>query len=197
LTFSYSQATGTLDNLTTNDKMLENHEIFSFDSKDNRIMCFLHIINITVQHVLKKMSLAQVPENDDDPEVFTGEPNTDKGHRFSQSFAAACAQDPIACLRKIVMVIQSSRQHCDVLMRWIETGNQNRLFVLNNRPVQIQPRQLLRDVRTRWDSMYQMIKRCIEMRLVCLPLFYHCFELTISFRQLTPFLHDQVVISTI
>jgi hypothetical protein len=143
------------------------------------------------------MSLVQVPENDDDPEVFTGKPNMDKGHGFGQSFAAACAQDPVAHLCKIVMVIQSSRQHRDALMRWIEMGNQNGLFVLNNRPVQIQPRQLLRDVRTRWDSTYQMIKRCTEMRLVCLPLFYHCFELTISFRQLTPFLHDQVAISII
>jgi hypothetical protein len=151
----------------------------------------------TVQHVLKKMSLVQVPENDDDPEVFTGKPNMDKGHGFGQSFAAACAQDPVAHLCKIVMVIQSSRQHRDALMRWIEMGNQNGLFVLNNRPVQIQPRQLLRDVRTRWDSTYQMIKRCTEMRLVCLPLFYHCFELTISFRQLTSFLHDQVAISII
>jgi hypothetical protein len=104
---------------------------------------------------------------------------------------------PVACLHKIVMVIWSSRQHRDALMRWIETGNQNGLFVLNNRPVQIQPRQLLWDVRTRWDSTYQMIKRCIEMCLVRLPLFYHCFELTISFRQLTPFLHDQVAISII
>jgi hypothetical protein len=87
------------------EKLLEDREIFSFDPKDNRIMCFLHIINIPVQHVLKKMSLAQVPENNDDSKVFTGKPNTDKGHRFGQSFAAACAQDPIACLHKIVMVI--------------------------------------------------------------------------------------------
>jgi hypothetical protein len=174
------------------EKLLKDHEIFSFDPKDNKIMCFPHVINITVQHVLKKMSLAQVPENDNNPEVFTGKPNTDEGCRFCQSFAAACAQDPIACLRKIVMVIRFSGQHCDTLR--IEMGNQNGLFVLNDRPVQIQPRQLLQDVRTRWDSTYQMIKRCIEMRLVCLPLFYHCFELTIFFRQLTPFLHDQVAI---
>jgi hypothetical protein len=51
------------------EKLLKDCEIFSFDPKDNRIMCFLHIINITVQHVLKKMSLVQVPENDDNPEV--------------------------------------------------------------------------------------------------------------------------------
>ena len=194
----------TLDNLTTNDKMLEHleklfeeREIFSFDAKDNRIMCFPHIINITVQHVLKKMSSAKVPENDDDPEVSTGKRNTDEGRRFGQSFEAACAQDPIASLRKIVMAIRSSGQRRDTFMRWIETGNQSGLFVSNNNPVQIQPKQLLRDVRTRWDSTYQMIKRCIEMRLASLPLFHDFFELTICFRQLTPFSCDQEAISRI
>ena len=94
--------------------------------------------------------------------------NTNEGHRSGQTFEAACAEDPIACLRKIVMAIRISRQHRNALTKWIETGNQNGLFVLNGNPVQIPPRQLLRDVRTRWDSMYQMIKRCIEMRLVSL-----------------------------
>jgi len=162
----------TLDNLTTNDKMLEHleklfedREIFSFDAKDNRIMCFPHIINIAVQHVLKKMSSVEVPDNDDDPQVAAG---TNEGRRFGQSFEDACAQDPIARLRRIVMAIRSSGQRRDALMRWIETGNQSGLFVLNNKQVQIQQKQLLRDVQTRWDSTYQMIKRCIEMRVVSL-----------------------------
>jgi len=158
------------------EKLLNDREITSFDAKDNRIMCFPHIINITVQHVLKKMSSVDIPENDDDS---IGEPNADVGRGFGQSFADACAQDPVARLRKIVMVIRSSGQRRDALMRWIETGNQNGMFVLNNRSVQIQPRQLLRDVRTRWDSTYQMIKRSIEMRLVNLLLFHEFFELTV------------------
>ena len=37
-----------------------------------------------------------------------------------------------------------------------------------NDPVEIEPNQLLQDIVTRWDSTYQMIKRCIEMRLVSL-----------------------------
>jgi hypothetical protein len=99
------------------EKLLKDRGIFSFDPKDNRIMCFPHIINITVQHVLKKMSLVQAPENDDNPEVFTGKPNMDEGCGFGQSFAAACAQDPVACLRRIVMVIRFSRQHRNALTR--------------------------------------------------------------------------------
>jgi hypothetical protein len=148
-------------------KLFLEREISSFDAKDNRIMCFPHIINIAVQHILKKMSSVKAPENDDDDlEDFTGPPNPDEGHRFGQTFEDACAQDPIARLRKIVMAIRSSGQRRDALMTWIETGNQSGLFVFQNNPFQIPPMQLLRDVRTRWDSTYQMIKRCIEMRLV-------------------------------
>jgi len=164
----------TLDNLTTNDTMLQfleklflEREILSFNAKDNRIMCFPHIINIAVQAVLSMMSSVGAPDgDDDDPDDETDEENTDKRRGFGQTFEAACAQDPIARLRKIVVAIRSSGQRRDAFQSWIESGNKSGLFVLQNKPVQIEPRQLLRDVRTRWDSTYQMIKRCIEMRLV-------------------------------
>jgi hypothetical protein len=119
-------------------------------------MCFPHIINITVQHILKRMSSVEAPqdETDDDSEDLIDESNAEDGRGIGQTFDDACAQDPIAGLRKIVMKIQSSRQRCDAFMTWIETGNNSGLFVVNNRPVKIPPRQLLRDVRTslRWDS---------------------------------------------
>lgn len=152
------------------EKLFTEREITSFNAKDNRIMCFPHTINIAVQHVLRKMSSVGAPENDDDDfEVQIGVANTDEGRGFGQTFQDAYAQDPIARLRKIVMAIRSSGQRREALTTWIETGNQSGLFVLQNGPVQIQPKQLLRDVRTRWDSTYQMIKRCIEMRLVKVP----------------------------
>jgi hypothetical protein len=147
-------------------KLFEEREIFSFDAKDNRIMCFPHIINIAVQHVLKKMSSVEAPEDDEDDEDLIDNSNADEGRGFGQSFEAACAQDPITRIRKIVMAIRASGQRRDALLIWIETGNKSGLFVLNGKPIQIQPKQLLRDVRTRWDSTYQMLKRCIEMRLV-------------------------------
>lgn len=149
------------------EKLFLEREITSFDAKDNRIMCFPHTINIAVQHVLRKMSSVTAPENDDDdPEYLTGPAMADEGRGFGQTFNAACAQDPITRLRKIVMAIRSSGQRRDALMAWIETGNKSGLFVYQNRPVQIEAKQLLRDVRTRWDSTYLMITRCIEMRLV-------------------------------
>jgi hypothetical protein len=150
-------------------KLLSEREITSFNAKDNRIMCFPHTINIAVQHVLRAMSSAEAPENDDDDDLEdppTGEANAKEGRGFGQTFEDACAQDPIASLRKIVVTIRSSGQRRDAWMAWIETGNKSGLFVFEKKAVEIKPRQLLRDVRTRWDSTYLMIRRCIEMRLV-------------------------------
>ena len=196
----------TLDNLTTNDKMLEylgklflEREISSFDAKDNRIMCFPHTVNIAVQHVLSKMSSVKAPENNDDNfEDMTDVANPDEGRGFGQTFEAACAQNPISRLRKIVTAIQGSGQCREALKTWIENGNRNGSFVMQNTPVDIEPMQLLRDVRTRWDSTYQMIKRCIEMRLVSHTLHLDDYtSYTIYFRPSIPSWHDQEVISSI
>jgi hypothetical protein len=156
------------------EKLFLEREIVSFNAKDNRIMCFPHTINIAVQHVLNKMSSVKAPDNDDDDDDFEDLEDlidADEGRGFGQSFEAACAQDPIARLRKIVMTIRSSGQRRMAFISWIVSGNQSGLFVLQNEPNDIPPRQLLRDVRTRWDSTYLMLKRCIEMRLV--SFFFH------------------------
>jgi hypothetical protein len=128
------------------EKLFEEHEILSFDAQDNRIMCFPHIINITVQHVLKRMSSVEAPETDDDSEDLIDKSNTEDNHGIGQTFDDACAQDPLARLHKIVMKIQSYGQPRDAFMTWIETRNNSGLIVVNNRPVEIPPRQLLRDV---------------------------------------------------
>jgi hypothetical protein len=152
------------------EKLFKGREINSFNAKDNKIMCFPHVINIAVQHVLRGMSKTQAPENDDDdPEGLTDVVNADEGRGIKQSFEAACAQDPIARLRKIVVTIRSSGQRRDAWISWIDSGNTNGLFLLDGQRLYIKPKQLLRDVRTRWDSTYVMITRCIEMRLVSTP----------------------------
>jgi hypothetical protein len=113
-------------------------------------------------------ALVPAPEyDDDDSEDLTDAGNPDEGRSVTQSFKSACAENPIISrLRKIVMAIRASGQRRDAFTAWIENGNRNRLFVLQNESFVIEPMQLLRDVRTRWDSTYRMIRRCIEMRLV-------------------------------
>jgi hypothetical protein len=155
-------------------KGLEEREIHSFDAKEHRIMCFPHIVNIAVQHVLSHMSSAVAPESQDDPEVSDEEEDHDEDEDEDedrikrQSFEEACARDPIKRLRDIVVAIRSSGQRKDAFRKWIETGNANGFFVNKGKTVEVVEKQLLRDVRTRWDSTYMMIRRCIDMRLVCI-----------------------------
>lgn len=169
----------TLDNLQANDttleflqKALEEREITSFNAKDNRVMCFPHIINIAVQHVLSRMSSVKASEGDHDDLDIIDQGNDDECHGAWQTFESACAQDPIRHLCNIVITIQSSGQRRDTFMSWIKSSNKNGWFMSNGNPVQIIPRQLLRDVCTQWDSTYQMIKRCIEMHLVCFQVLF-------------------------
>lgn len=86
-----------------------------------------------------------------------------------QSFEDACKQDPIALGRDVVRALHASgqcREHLDTI---IDNGNKDGFFFVgaSTTPVQVQHLQLLRDVKTRWDSVYYMIRRLQLMRLVC------------------------------
>lgn len=55
------------------------------------------------------MSLVSAPESINyNPEDKTCVLNTNEGHRYGQTFEAACAQDPMAHLHKIIVTIQLS-----------------------------------------------------------------------------------------
>jgi hypothetical protein len=100
------------------ERLFLEHEITSFNAQDNRIMCFLHTINIAIQHVLDTMSLVKAPESNDDDnaEDLTDVADRDEGRGFGQTFEDACAEDPITRLRKIVREIRSSGQRRNAFM---------------------------------------------------------------------------------
>lgn len=161
----------TMDNLNTNDAMmrkieeiLQDREI-PFNAKDSRIMCFPHIINIIVQHVLTKMTSASVDSDSDDESGSTNEdlpvPADQRGR--TQTFESAFLADPIGRARRLVVKLRSSGQRRDDFNNWVKTGNEKNWFKIKGKAVKLPHKELLRDVPTRWDSTYQMIKRCIEM----------------------------------
>ena len=119
-----------MDNLQTNTKAMEELEILlrereiPFNAKEQRVMCFPHIVNIICQHVIAKMSGSPLPEDEDDDEEedqsntnHDPPPNTNTNTR-----TAAYARDPIARCRKIVVAIRSSGQRRDKFESWIKTG---------------------------------------------------------------------------
>jgi hypothetical protein len=156
------------------EKILGNREI-PFNAKDSRVMCFPHIINIAVQHVLAKMTSAPVLNSDsdasdtddqDDSINLESNPLADKRGR-TQTFELAFAADPIGRCRKLVVKLRSSGQIKDDFNNWVKAGNEKNWFKIKGKPVKLPHKEFLRDVPTKWDSSYQMIKRCIEMRPVC------------------------------
>ena len=116
-----------MDNLETNTKAMEelakllNTREIPFDTNDQRVMCFPHIINIICQHVIAKMSCSEPPEHDNDDGDDEKQTNVDNNLN-ANTRQAAYARDPIARCRKIIVAIHSSGQHCEKFESWIKTG---------------------------------------------------------------------------
>ena len=91
-----------------------------------------------------------------------------------QTFSEAAQRDPIALGRVVVRAVRASGQRRDHFLSVIRDGNIKKHFLLGNRVEVIVPKlQLLRDVKTRWDSIFFMISRLRIMRPVgCSPILF-------------------------
>jgi hypothetical protein len=156
----------TLDNADNNktfmeelQHLLEARDI-DFHHTDNRIMCFPHIINICCQHILAEFTQLKFS---DDKETFV--PSSPHTSSTPQSFQAAVKRDPIALGRSLVRVVRASGQRRENFVNTINDGNKKGHFSISDHTkIQVPLLQLLRDVKTRWDSVYYMIERLRVMR---------------------------------
>jgi hypothetical protein len=83
------------------------------------------------------------------------------------TFAEALVRDPIGIAQAIVQACRASGQRREHLQRVITDGNKNHDFGDTLESAVVVPQlQLLRDVETRWDSVYLMIRRLRVLRLV-------------------------------
>jgi hypothetical protein len=146
------------------ERLLGERDI-EFDAQDRRIMCFPHIINICVKHVL-----------DTDPAdladafvgAFAGDNDSDDdSDEFKKKYLEALNHNPIALGRQTVKAIRASGLRRDEFTHVIRSCNSSGLFKFQGKVVQVPEYQLLRDVHTRWDSVYFMINRLRAMRVVC------------------------------
>lgn len=148
----------TLDNAGNNGTMMRHLETMlgdrdiAFDAVDRKIMCFAHVVDL---------SSKQVTRNAD---------NTvdDDGDGSLESDEETAISGPITRGRNVVRVIRGSGMRRDAFEEVIKDGNKRGWFKAGRplKVVQIKPLQLLRDVRTRWDSIYLMLNRLHEMRPV-------------------------------
>ena len=133
----------------------------TFDHENNRIMCFPHVINVCSTHVIEGFTNLDLVDNEFDPLLPPRDPDC-------QDYEEAVTRDPIALCRSIIRAVRASGQRLDHFASIIRDGNEKGWFISPNRQIIKVPQlQLLRDVKTRWDSIYFMIRRCREMRPVC------------------------------
>ena len=166
----------------------------AFDPKECRIQCFPHIINTCVQHTIKALNNgidtdiddSDEAENDSEPEgnddeesendseESDGEGSDDNGNGntgAADKGNIAIHADLLNKIRALVKGIRASGQRQEHFNNVIQGGNQYGWWKDGEgKSIIINPRQLLRDVRTRWDSTYQMLVRVRELRQVSLLL---------------------------
>lgn len=131
---------------------------FDFDAKEQHFHCFPHTVNICTGHVIKAITSGSAdlePPNDHVPPT-------------AQSMDEAIARDPIAMARAAIRAIRSSTARREAFTKTIVEGNRDGRFGLNANGTRrtLDQLQLLRDVPTRWDSVYHMINRFRYLRPV-------------------------------
>lgn len=151
----------TLDNASNNDtalyhlaELLQDRDI-PFDPVDRQIRCFPHVINICVKHVIEEYALANYQ---DVAELWV---DLDTGKTIEKDdYLEALRRDPVALGRSIVRVIRASGLRRHAFRESIKQANVDNWFKDPSGKVITMPVvELLRDVDTRWDSVYFMINR--------------------------------------
>jgi len=131
-----------------------------FDADGNRCRCFPHVINISAQTVVKELK-----ENPSMVVSCASSPTTHPEQlQYLTRYEDALRSDPIGKTRSTVGVLWASGQQCAELREIIVKGNKDNCWNPPLRPV-----QLLRDVETRWSSLFGMVGRAIELYPVCSP----------------------------
>jgi hypothetical protein len=126
--------------------------------------CFPHIINISVQHILDKITNAKGAK--DSSASFVPQPTPNASG--AQTDDKVIKRDPISLARASVRFVRASNACRVGFENIIKQGNNDSDFVTAEDPnYQIRNVQLLRDMEVWWDSTYYMIRRVLEMRPVC------------------------------
>lgn len=136
----------TTDNASNMDTMFEELEkLFLddgiiFDSKNFRMKCFAHIMNLCCQAIIRSVGDGTAEEYPSDEESDVEEEHTE-----------AKVLPVVAKMRKGVVAIRNSPQRREVLARQCVAA-------------EIEPKVVLRDVRTRWNATHAMMERAQELK---------------------------------
>jgi hypothetical protein len=119
------------------------------------IMCFSHLINICCQHVIRSLTNLDLQDDDTADELLLN----------ASAIQVAASNDPIAKACQLVRAMRASDQRKEMFKQVIDDGNERGWFkAADGKVIQLKPLELLHDVRTRWDSVYEMVCR---LRAMC------------------------------
>lgn len=155
----------TLDNASNNGSFLTSlkaiysrrHPNLLFDDEDSRIACFPHVVNICVQHTIAALNNTDTNEDEEeereDDDTNIQNPNV--------------PTDLLGKIRSLVKAIRASGQRQSSFDQVVLSGNNSGWWKDDTgAPIVIKPLKFLRDVRTRWDSTYQMLVRVLMFKQV-------------------------------
>lgn len=152
------------------EKLFHKRDLPYFLAAERQVFCFPHTVNISTGHVVKALTSAPHEQ----------EPAEDHVPASGQTYAQAVARDPIAMARAAIRAIRSSGGRREAFANVIIDGNRDGRFIVEGEVVQLKSLQLLRDVPTRWDSVFYMIRRFRYLRPVS-----HCTNLRTTLLTLT------------
>ena len=148
-----------------------------FDYLNNRIMCFLHIINICTAHIIaastqvsKKYLDSNGVDGDDDEDFLSPghrtAPQLDEAFIASQpahrqAWLRSLRRDPIKLVADIIRYIRASDARKQVFAGIVELCTKD-----DPESRGAPPLQLIQHVRTRWDSVYLKLQRFHLLRKV-------------------------------
>ena len=158
-------------------------------------ICSSHIISSMTSVAERYLSDLEVPvdtdrtfcakdddDSDDDDDIDADEDITElqldgcydaHGDHDLEEWFAGIKRDPLRRACRVIRLLRSSDQRKERFREFIQARNERNWFTVNDDngkrvTVQVRELQLLRDVKTRWDSVYMMLERLRALRPVSL-----------------------------
>lgn len=129
-----------MDTMFAELELLALGDDIAFDSKNYRVRCFAHIMNLSCQDMINSIG-------DGGDDAYSSDADTDDENEKNSK-----KELPVVTkLRKAVIAIRTSPQRREMFMRQCVAAK-------------IEPKMVLRDVRTRWKATLIMCERAEELR---------------------------------
>lgn len=163
-------------------RLLETKANVKFDPEDHRIACYPHIVNICVSHIVSSVAkvTARDLDSDSDGSDLSGEESDDGGYVGEDREASVIDEDeydlaewfklierdPVKRARAVVRTVRSSGQRRDHFLSIIKKQNDEGGWEFEDGKRLLKELELIKDVRHRWDSLYNMLARMLNLQPV-------------------------------